>query len=222
MAATVRVANPDRDSDVSPSPRPDRAPVPALDSSSPATSRKRVNWALVRARCLQILWAVGIKCALGITYFVWISRGIRHAFADAATKLYKLPFPYFSELEHYEATYRLDTAHVAAMVLLVLSWLAWHFLLRLKVSHELKEKFEDWSWNVSYVRPFVLVTAVIIVVGDGLLFYASFNHAAFGDSKFSVGALLASLVYMTVLVLVNFVSLYLAKCVEHARKEPQS
>jgi type IV secretory pathway TrbL component len=167
------------------------------------------------------MWDLGMTIILAVVYFSWGSQGIRHVLPASGIKLYKLPIPGFSELENYETTFRLDTAHFAALILLVLSWLSWNFLLRLFISDELQKKFEGWSWNFTYIKPIVIVTSILIIIGDGGLFYAAFNHAAFGETRFSATALVAALVYMTILVLVNFISLYLAQCVKD-HKEPQS
>lgn len=189
-------------------------------TSVPARLRK-IHWPLWWARLIRIAWDLGMTVILAIIYFSWGSQGIRHVLPASGLKLYKLPIPGFADLENFETTYRLDTAHFAALILLVLSWLAWHFLLRLIISDDLQKKFERWSWNLTYIKPILIVTAILIIVGDGGLFYAAFNHAAFGETRFSATALVASLVYMTILVLVNFISLYLAQCVKD-QKETQT
>lgn len=189
-------------------------------ASSIPTRPWRVNWPRAWARFVRITWDLGMTIILAIIYFSWGSQGIRHVLPASGMKLYKLPVPGFGELEHYETTYRLDTAHFAALILLVLSWLSWNFLLRLVISDELQKKFEGWSWNFTYIKPILTVTSILIIIGDGGLFYAAFNHAAFGETRFSATAFVAALVYMTILVLVNFISLYLAQCVKD-HKESQ-
>jgi hypothetical protein len=180
----------------------------------------KINWPLWWARFVRFMWDLVMTIILAIIYFAWGSQGIRHVLPASGMKLFKLPIPGFSELEHYETTYRLDTAHFAALILLVLSWLSWHFLLRLHISDELQKKFERWSWNLARIKPVLIVTATLIIIGDGGLFYAAFNHAAFGETRFSATALVASLVYMTILVLVNFISLYFSHCAKDKKETP--
>jgi hypothetical protein len=180
---------------------------------------RQVNWPLWWARAVRIMWDLGMTMVLAIIYFAWGSQGIRHLLPASGMKLYKLPIPGFSELELYETTYRLDTAHFGGISMLVLSWISWNFLLRMFISDELSHKFERWTWKVPHLKPFLIVVATLIIFGDGGLFYAAFNHAAFGETRWSASAFLASIVYMTVLVLVNFVSLYLARCVKDLKEK---
>ena len=188
-------------------------PPGRMKSIIPAAPREwRINWDLVWARCKQIAWTVVTKIPLALVYFVFISEGIRRLAPEMATKLHKLPIPFLVHLEDYESTYELDVAHVAAELLLILSFVSWYFLLSWILKEDLKERIRKWNWTMKWVERVLITGAVVIIVGDMGLFYESFSHSIFGRSSFSAKSFIATLVYALILVIVNFVSLYLAQC----------
>lgn len=182
---------------------------------------KNFNWRLLWAWLLYLAWSVVLKLVLCVIYFALITQGFLNVYPDTGQKLYKLPIPGFAGLEDYESTYHLRLAHCCAMVLLLLTWLSWSFLLQLHLSEELTERFRRWDWNIKQVKCVVTIGAVLVIIGDAGLFYNALQYAAFGGSEFSTFTLVASLVWVVILVLVNFISLFLSRCVKEARRKPE-
>jgi uncharacterized membrane protein len=182
---------------------------------------KKINWRLVWAWTLYLAWSIPMKLIFGVIYFALITQGFLNVYADTNQKLFKLPLPGFAALEDYEWTYHLRLAHFCAMVLLLLTWLSWSFLLQLYLTEDLTERFRGWNWNVKQVKVVVTVGAVLVIIGDAGLFYNALQYAAFGGAEFSAFTLIGSLVWVVMLVLVNFVSLFLSRCVKEARKKQE-
>ena len=173
MSTTVRAANLDRDLTALPNgPSPNKTHTSTI--SRPAIDTKKwLTWerfgefckhALARGKVLA--WTIVTKIPLLLVYFVFISEGIRHLAPDMATKLHTLPIPFLVHLEDYESTHELDVAHVAAELLLVFSFVSWHFLLRWVLSDEFKDQFRQWKWNSQWVERILLTGAVVIVIGE--------------------------------------------------------
>ena len=186
-------------------------PPPDLPKVVAAPPKRGVHWEYWRAVGAEGAWTLVTKSSLLVVYFVFISEGIRRVAPEMTTKLHKLPIPFVVHLEDYESTHELDVAHVAAVLLLILSFASWHFLLQWVLSDEFKAKFRKWNWNMAWVERILLIGASLIIVGDMGLFYESFNQSVFGNSAFSAKSLVATLVYGVILVVVNFVSLYLSR-----------
>lgn len=190
-----------------------RPVVGTLRPTLQTNKRRSVSFALVMAILCYLAWTVFIKTTLALIYFALISQGFRHVLEDTGLRLSKLPG--LDWLDEYESTYRLDIAHGCAVVLLVVSWMAWSLLLRWNINEDLKKFFQKLGCNLDLVRTIIFTFSVIIVFGDGCLFYASFVAiAAFGTSAFSPAAAIATVVYVTTLLFVNFLSFYLYQCIK--------
>lgn len=196
-------------------------PPPVLLSlpASVVKRARRINWELVWARCLQVAWTVFAKGPLIIVYFVFISEGIRRRIPEAAEKLSALPFPLFAHLEDYEGTHELDVANVGAAVMLLFSYVSWWFLLSWVIKPELKERMLRWRWAMLWIARLLLTVAVVIIVADAGLFYISVTQNIFGSSAFSPSACIATLAYAVILVMVNFVSLYLSRSAREIKEK---
>ena len=178
-----------------------------------SNERKPFSWRLVSAILCYAGWTVFIKTTLAIIYFALISQGFRHVLEDTGMRLSKLPG--LDWLDDFEATYRLDVANGCAVVLLVVSWIAWSLLLRWNISMDLQKFFLRFGCNLDIIRTIIFTFSTIIIVGDGGLFYASFVAiSAFGSSAFSPTAAVATVVYVSTLMFINFISFYLFQCIK--------
>lgn len=212
MSAAVRVPSPENITTETPSRQsPNGLPTPTTSKLLGILPKRPINWELLEARSKQWAWTLVTKIPLMLVYFVFISQGIRYLAPESANKLYTLPMPFVAYLEDFESTYQLEVSHAAAELLLVFSFASWSFLLRWVLADDFKQQFRTWKWNSEWVQRILLTCAILIIVGDAGLFYESFTYSAFGRSAFSPKAFIAMLVYAVILVMVNFVSLYLSQ-----------
>lgn len=174
--------------------------------------RPRLIWAYF----LFWFWNVVTKLLVTIVYLPLISQGLRYVFPDIGLRLYKLPGLAF--LRDYTATYRIDLASVFVIVPLISAWILWHLNLELYLRpNAFAHRFQ--RWNLDRMRRMILTMGVIIIAGDACLFAAAFTLASWGAAKFSASAVLATLVYVTVLGFTTFVSLYLSESIDTLKKE---
>lgn len=190
---------------------PPPIPTPATKTEKP---RKEPGSALqlYQARAMSWGW-FGVKLLVGVIYFALISQGFLNIFPDTGQRLYKA-FPLFDGLQDYEWSYNLKVAHFCSIVLLLITWIAWYLLQQLLLDDKLLKTFGRWGWDEQFVKRFVIVCSLLVIVGDAGLFYRSFQSSAFGDAGDSQAfCLVATLVWVSVLVFVNFISAYLSRCV---------
>lgn len=166
-------------------------------------------------------WTVFIKVTLAIIYFALMSQGFRHVLEDSGMRLSKLPG--LEWLDDLESTYRLDVAQGCAVLLLVVSWFAWSMLLRWNINMDLQDFFRRLRCNLDITRTIIFSFSTIIIVGDGCLFYASFVAiSAFGSWAFSPTAAVATVVYVSTLMFINFISFYLYQRIKDVQSERES
>src|SRR5260221_6126163 len=78
----------------------------------------------------SVAWKVFTFAVVGIAYIALVSEGLRNLIAAFALRLHKLPLPSFAVLRNYRWSYRLDLAHLFAMLLMIASWFTWVLVLR--------------------------------------------------------------------------------------------
>lgn len=188
---------------------------------SEAPMNRPFNWPLLQARIAYWFWVLFTKSLVTFVYIAIISQGLRYVLPEMGMKLYKIPG--FAFLQNYKATYRLDLAYVFSVVPLISAWILWHFNLLAFLS---PKRFEGMAavlgWEPDRFQRVVQVLGAIIIMADCALFYSAFVLVSWGGSKFSAGALLATVAYAAVLGFVTFVSQYLNEIVNSLKeKEPK-
>ncbi len=179
--------------------------------------RRRVPWARIWKNLLYWLWKFITAVTLGTIYVMVISAGLRHLIPPLGQRLYLIPFLYF--LRDYAATYRLDLAIPFAIFLLLAVWHLWERVLLLWLGSN--SLLQHSAWNREIYRRLILTLGVVILGADAALFYTALTQTTWGGSGFSVGALLATVAYVAVIVFVSFVSVHLRESIETAKKEEE-
>jgi hypothetical protein len=181
--------------------------------------KKQFDWVLFGIHVKFWSWTILTKFCVTIVYLALISQGLRYVLPDIGMRLSKLPG--LSFLQDFTATYRLDLAHVFSAVPLVSAWILWHWNLQLYLRPDaFAHRFR--RWNLDRIKRVVVTMGTIVIVGDACLFGAAFMLASWGGANFSAAAVLATLVYITVLAFVTFVSLCLAEAIDAHKKEDES
>lgn len=217
MPTAVRVAHPETDSPDRNEKHPNKKALPQQPlQPKKAANKKLVDWPLFWAYSKYWFWNIATKSALGIVYLALISQGLRYVLPDIGLRIYRLPGLAF--LEYFEATYRIDLAHVFAVVPLISAWMLWHWNLEMYLRPEAFARHFR-GWDIERMKRVILTMGIIIILGDAALFYASFALSGWGRATFSLPALIATSVYVTVLGFVTFVSLYLAESIDTIRKK---
>jgi hypothetical protein len=138
---------------------------------------------------------------LMLVYGIVVSQGLRMTIPILATKLYRIPLPGFSRLEHFKNLRDLDMAHLLAMFMLAFVWLL--------LSHLLEIYFFGPPTNVrldpsKYVR-FISRLAAILLITDVAMFYRGISEqGGLLDSGGSVTPIIATIAYSALLVSVAF------------------
>jgi hypothetical protein len=160
------------------------------------------------------LWLVVAKFPFAVIYLLVISEGLRLSVPPLAQRLGKIPF--LSMFRDYEATYRLDLAHIFAVGLLVaVLWLAeraLHFYL------DPNGAFKDSLWPAETLQRLVPVLCGVILGADLVLFYVGIANSGWGGARLSFTALIATVAYAGVLTFVSFVSLSLKATAQAAER----
>ncbi|MBW3597606.1 MAG: hypothetical protein KY475_10060 [Planctomycetes bacterium] len=186
-------------------------------SAAIASGSKSLDWALLWKRVKFWAWNILTKVCVTIVYLALISAGLRYVLPDIGMRLSRLPG--LSFLDAYTATYRLDLAHVFAVVPLVSAWLLWHWNWEIYLRSEAFDR-RFGRWDIDRVKRVVVTMGAIIIAGDACLFGAAFMLASWGGgSNFSAAAVFATFVYVTVLGFVTFVSMGLGQAIEDHQRE---
>ena len=190
--------------------------VPFTDTDTPPA--RPINWKLVLARLDFWAWVIFTKSLVTFVYLAIISQGLRYVLPEMGMKLYKVPG--FAFLQNYKLTYRLDLAYVFSVVPLMSAWILWHFNLMAFLAPQRFERMAaSLGWEVDRFQRAVQVMGAIIILADAALFYASFVLGSWGGSKFSAGAILATVAYVAVLAFVTFVTQFLSQIVTNLKKK---
>ena len=171
---------------------------------------------VIVAQIVYWLWTIGAKGIIGCVYWVVISEGFRLVVPAAGKRLYKLPFLGF--MEEYESLYRLDLANCMAVFLLVGVFTLWGSALRVYLGSDREFQVSRWRHTDNH-KMLVVGLGIAIGVADMALFYAAMVQMTWGGSVFSLTALVATVAYVSILVVVTYTSINLKERVEEARRE---
>lgn len=151
---------------------------------------------------------VSLPC-IAIIYWVINAQGLRMAMPIFATRLWKLPIPGVSYLANYEGLYRLDLAHVFALILLFSVWYLWIVLVKTLLYGNYLAP--DPKMNQKTYFCFLFTLAGILTLGDALLFYSGLSERVdtlWGTAN-PIVPILATIVYMAILAFVALVHVHL-------------
>ncbi len=194
-----------------------RVDLPRPVRIAPPVSRPKptFDWELFWTRVKYWLWTIISKTLVTVVYLPIASQGLRYVLPDIGLRLYKLPGLAF--LQDFTATYRLDLAHLFTAVPLALSWIFWQLNLELYIWPDtFADRFRR-ATHLHRVKNVIASMGAVIITGDAILFCAAFTLAQWGAARFSVAAVIATLVYVTALGAVTFVSICLSESIEYLK-----
>ena len=152
-------------------------------------------------------WKIFTVPIIWLMYCVLISEALRYLLPVLATRIHKLPLPFVSYLRYWEGFHRLDIAHLFAILLCMAVWFLWVEILTAFLSNE--RSVERSGWNPDAYRCFVNLLGGVVLSCDAILFYIAVTQLDWGSSRFSFAALVATAIYLGVIVFVSFVSVKL-------------
>ncbi|REK08654.1 MAG: hypothetical protein DWQ37_20160 [Planctomycetota bacterium] len=158
-----------------------------------------------RAQFRYWSWQLWSKLVFGVMYFGVMSEGFRVMIPALAQKVHKLPG--FAFLYDYEATYRLDLAHFMAIGLLVAVMMTWAAVLELWLGIE--ERHTRTRVHSGRHQALVVLMAWVLLGGEGYVFYSAIGELGWSGSGFSLIGLIATAVYLSVMVAVTYKSVCL-------------
>ena len=174
-------------------------------SNSPPFKMPDVDWKLLLARFKFYGWFLITKLALGIVYLSLVREGFRFVIPMLAMKMSKVPG--FAFLDDYQMTYRLDLASpMALFVLLAVFWL-WDRALGLwLIGQDTNYETDDPQFRAR--RELLIYSmATVMLLMDAILFYIALVQSNWGGSMFSLTALIATILYSSVLVFATLVTI---------------
>ena len=153
----------------------------------------------------RICWN-GISLPIvAVIYWTVNSDGVRAQLPILGMRLYKLPLPFVSHLQDFEATYRLDLAHVFVMVLLFAVWYVLRSLIRIYLfgfDQDCKREIDqDRHQNL------MIGIGIILMTGDLFIFYQGLSSNFYGwqeETNF-ITSLVSTIVYGGVLFFVSYI-----------------
>ncbi len=128
------------------------------------------------------------------------AEGLRNLAPVLATKLSKIPLPFFPSLSRYTWTHRLDIAFVMAVFLLIASGYSCIQAMRSLILEELPEQSDV---NALMHRRILLGLSWTIVFLDMATFYTGVVYQGWGAS-FSISSVLLTALYGAVLCFFSF------------------
>ena len=181
-----------------------REPYPKLVSTKPEDP---INGRFIWATTKYVLWMIASKLILGTLYLFLVSEGLRRLVPPLGQRLRTLPA--LSWVSDYEATYKLDLAHVFALGLMVVTFQLWNSLLRLWM--------RTGSSSIGD-NQIVVLTGFIIVTADAILFLTSINQWSWTGSSFSFITLLMTAMYVAFLMYSSYLSIKLKQNMEKEKR----
>jgi hypothetical protein len=161
------------------------------------------------ARLKLWTWNLFSVTVLGVIYWSVIAEGLRFLVPFLGQRLSKLPIPGFSRLADFEWTHRLDLANAMSVFLFIAMWNLWGLLLKAWLGTS--EVFQKSGWDAETYKTIVLTLGVVVLGADGVLFYIAMTQMGWAGTRFSLSALLATCMWVAVLVFVKLVSINLEK-----------
>lgn len=149
-------------------------------------------------------WKVFTFVVVGVAYVALVSEGLRNLIAAFALRLHKLPLPGFAALRNYLWSYRLDLAHLFALLLMTANWFTWVLVLRVYLGGRVRGGWDP----VTYTR-FVTGLGLVLLGCDCVLFYLAMAEQSWGEGGLAFAPAVATVLYVSILLFVSFVSVYL-------------
>jgi hypothetical protein len=154
----------------------------------------------------KLLWKL-VYLPLYAIYAAIIGEGFRTLVPALGQKLWKIPG--FGALKDYEFWHKMDLAPIMASFLFVAVCWLWYDILKLWL---LREPISG-AWNLDNREKLVVILGTVLLGGDAILFYCGVTQMGWGGSSFSFSALVATAVYIGVVIFVTYVSLNLSLAV---------
>ena len=159
-----------------------------------AAKREQVFWSMVWARTKYWTWTITTKLVITVLYLEIVSSGVINIAPDMGKRVWKIPF--FSFLNGFE------------IFPIIATWLLWSLLLSMYLApSRFDERFK--RFGLARTRQVILIIGIIVILADGGIFCAGFSMSAWGGSKFSATAVLATALYCALLAFVSLMSLFL-------------
>lgn len=161
-----------------------------------------VNWHVLFAWLVYLAYKLTLQAAMVVIYVGVIADGLRRQHSIFGQKVYRVPL--LESLRDFEVTYRLDYAMVVSIMMACLVCWAWSMMIEMyldgmsSVTDRKRREYTGWI---------VLGTAVL--VGDAILFYSSAAEAGWSGTSLSLSAGVSTIVYVAIVVLVNFIGVSL-------------
>ena len=168
-----------------------------------------VAFALVIAYVKYWGWQIMTKLCLGLIYLAVIAEGLRYLIPPLGQKLWKIGIPGLDMLRDYESLYRLDLAMFFSLGILIAVFQLWVWLLQVHLF--LEDPEGDEAWNSEKRVLLITWLAATILGGDAILFYVSMCQVGWGGGAISLSALVATAVYVAVLVFVSMMTIVLRR-----------
>ena len=156
------------------------------------------------ARFKYLMWQFVVKGLLGLISFGLTAEGLRLVIPSSAQRISKLPF--LGSFDGYEGWHRLSLAHILALLLVVSCFLLWTMVLE---SWLTPGEAEAEGFDPERLRRVMVPLAVVILGGDGFLFYCGISAGGWSGSAVSGSALIATTVYAALVILTCLVSVIL-------------
>jgi len=156
----------------------------------------------------SLLFTVFVIPLLGMIYWIVNSQGIRISIPIFGMKLYKIPIPGFSFLEHYKGLRDLDLAHVFAIFMLFAVWsLSVRLLKILLFGYETDQRI-----NAEFHLRFLYCVFAVVIICDVIMFFRGIgDQGALLAGSGSLTPLIATIGYTGLLAFVAYVHVMLKR-----------
>ena len=177
----------------------------------------KYNWKLLLARFKYYGWLVFTKLVLGVVYLSIVADGLKYIIPSLGMKLSKVPL--FGFLDGYQLTYRHDLASAMALfVLLAVFWLWDQALTLWIIGKDTKYVSDDPLFRVRRESS-IYSLAIVVLSMDAILFFIALVQSNWDGSVFSFTALIATILYSSVLIFVTLVTIELRQKLSNVEGE---
>ena len=115
---------------------------------------------------------------LALIYWIVVAEGLRLMHPVFGTPLSKLPVPGFGLFARYQATYRFDLGHIAAMGIFMCSMILWVLIMK---DLFVKNERPDEEPSTRFIRQRILRTLGLSMLGgDLVLFFVGVSQSVGG------------------------------------------
>jgi hypothetical protein len=159
---------------------------------------------ILMAYIKYVCWTILMKFGLGLMSAAIVAEGSRLMFPAMGVKLHKLAIPGFSMLKDYELTYRLDAAFLGAIGVMLFVFITWGYI----IDRLIKLENTDVPYFSSVGAILVTVAGGALLLADAICLYSGIAELSWGGG-ISFTGILASMTYISIVVLSAFVSVQL-------------